>query len=81
MSKKKLQKSYKCPYCKEKQDRVKEWQTCSVGYSICLDEGRYADDLDEPTIEGGDFENYACPNCNENLPNNLVKRLDLFENQ
>ena len=64
---------YICPHCGNKQDTIVEWQTCSVSYAYHLPSKNW----EQKEIDGGDFESWACPECDGDLilPEKLLKRI------
>jgi len=56
-------KTYTCPHCKEKQESINQWQTCSVGYEYDFDNRSW----EMKDINDGDFEAWACPSCGVDL--------------
>ena len=64
-------KNYICPACKEKQDIIVCWETCSVGWNYDLENENY----EQQDISSGDLESYACPSCGNDLPNKLAEKI------
>ena len=73
MKKKTKLKKYTCPNCKEKSDYVIEWQNTALGYEK-LTNGDYTQ-TEPRKCDTSEFEAYACPNCEENLPEKTIKSL------
>lgn len=70
-------KSYICPCCKEKQYTVMQWQTVSVGYTFNLADNQF--NAGEERSDSADHEDFGCPNCGEELEQDLIDKLKLWE--
>ena len=62
-------KSYICPYCKKRQTSIIKWQTASISYNYDIKTEEWK--KDEEIV--GDLESYNCPNCEGELPYNLIE--------
>lgn len=67
-------KSYICPFCKEKQTSIIQWQTVSVAYEFDLNKDK-SEKVDE---EGGDHESWNCPSCGKELPSKTSEKVAPF---
>lgn len=67
-------KTYVCPHCKHKQDSIIQWQTVSEAWEIDLK----TKESNQVDAEGGDHESWNCPECGEELPDELVSQLSIF---
>lgn len=65
-------KTYICPNCNKKQTKVIEWQTTSIAWLYTLRSGRSA----QLKLEGGDFDAFACPNCEADLPTDMFDEIN-----
>lgn len=65
-------KSYKCPKCGEIQTSAISWETISVAYEFNLVDG----ESEEVDKVGGDHECWACPGCGQDLPSDLVEKVE-----
>lgn len=63
---------YLCPNCNEKQTEIIQWQTISMASKFNLDTKDWETNIKR---EGGDFESFNCPNCDEELPRDIEKKL------
>lgn len=73
-----MKKSYTCPSCGEKQTTVRQWQTVSVSNDYSLNKEEWVEDS-EGRADGADHESFGCPNCGEDLPQEIVDKLKLWE--
>ena len=64
---------YTCPFCKDVQNSIIQWQTVSIAYEYNFSTKKW----NEVDREGGDHEAWACPECSEDLPNKLVENLEM----
>ena len=69
-----MDKSYICPACNEKQTTVNMWQSISVANEFNLKTDNWGKQVGRS--DSADFESWACP-CGEDLPEDLVKKLEL----
>jgi predicted RNA-binding Zn-ribbon protein involved in translation (DUF1610 family) len=62
-----------CPHCEEKQESIGRWETASVGYEYAFENKNW----EIKDIEGGDFEDWFCPNCGGLLilPEGLLEQI------
>ena len=71
--------NYICPSCSQEQTTATQWQTCSVPYLFNLADREFdpfdATEFDFGQIVAGDHESWACPNCGEDLPVEISKKL------
>lgn len=66
-------KSYICPCCEEKQDKVIDWKTASLAhqYDFKTREWEETDHVD------GEHENWACPSCGEEITDlSLIAKIE-----
>lgn len=66
-------KKYICPHCKEKQTSVIEWQTVSMATEFNLKTKEFESGINK---EGGDHEAWVCPECGEELPEELCEKIE-----
>ena len=62
-----------CPHCGNKQESINRWETASVAYEYDFDTKNW----EMKDIEGGDFEDWTCPECGGILilPEKLIKQI------
>ena len=68
-------KTYTCPFCNEEQTEVIEWNICSIGYRQNITSKEFGGE--QINSDQSDFECYTCPNCGEDLPEDVIKTLNL----
>jgi len=65
-------KTFKCPSCGKQQTHVLQWQTYSKCFEVNLETNAY----DEIEDVAGNIEEHHCPNCHEELPDDLVEKIE-----
>ena len=63
-------KFYICPHCKEKQDYINVWYTCSLPSKVSAKGYEY--DYDRIYV-GDTIEDITCPDCDQPLPDKITK--------
>ena len=67
-----MTKTYICPSCGRKQSEATQWQECSIAYEFDLSTG----ESEEVECEPGNTICWNCPECGEDLPYELGKRIE-----
>jgi len=64
---------YFCPNCKKEQTSVVQWQTVSIASEFNLETKNCDWDIDR---EGGNHESWNCPECREELPTSICRKIE-----
>lgn len=72
MIKNKKSFKYICPSCEKEQSTAIQWQIVSVAWEFDLKTGE-SEEIDKT---GGDHEAWACPECGEDLPEAICKKIE-----
>jgi rubredoxin len=62
-----------CPHCGSKENSFIHWETASIAWLHTIKKDKHHDsnesnDINEPiSVVNGEFENWSCPNCRQNI--------------
>jgi len=62
--------SFTCPHCKEKQNKICEWQNADIGYDFDLE----SQEFEMRPIDYAEHNSWACSDCGKTLDTSKLPR-------